>query len=416
MRVLIGLFKKIDLYLLTHHPVLWTVRIHYVIIVGIVVSMIGVSYAFYCPSLSSHLIEPDIFLWFLIPYFVVCIIYWIYLQSRFSLSMNYGIKSRFHEFYRTIVFLIVLIVLCSPLLSMPALQFRISSLFSDEQQHLIKSRHRKEILKKYDLGDVRYTWGFFNLFYVDSNSSELRDNVGSVNFQVLDELNKIYGDRKLFGSPSDLEQSYNLGINKRSVEFVNYINVLEKNIYKIERAFNYCDSEELVLSILCLLLYIVSTSFLILTFTSTYQYFGLKFLLLGILTSCACVAAHIIVFNVINNGVYLRGKLSSVESSGLYIMFVLLIFQIWWIHYKLKYLKSKRTFYVLSSQYLITLIPMAIFFCFVLANEKEWYILPTDNGLERIAIFSILTFLYYFTYVPYLKGSFYKLYLLPQKD
>ncbi len=418
MRVLIGLFKKIDLYLLTHHPVLWVAKIHYVILVGVSVSMIGVSCAFYCPSLSSHLIEPGFFLWFFIPYIIVCVTCWIYLQSRFSLSINYGIKSRFHEFYRTTVFLIVLIALCSPLLSMPALQFGISSLFTEEQQHQIKTRHHKKILKNYDLGDW-HAWRFLYQFYVDSNSWELRDNVEPINFKVLCELNKTYGDSELFGSPSDFEQSYNLGIREQSVEFANYIDVLRRNISKIEKALDYRKREILVPSILHPLLFIVATSFLILIFTSTYQYFGLKFLLLGILTSCVCIVAHMSgFFAIVDMLPYdkTHDKLFSFETSILYSILVLLIFQIWWIHHKLNNIRSKRTFYIISSQYLITLIPMTILFCFVLADEKEWYVLFTGNDLESITIISILTFLYYFTYVPYIKGSFHKLYLLPQKN
>lgn len=413
LQILISLFRKIDLYLLTHYPVLWSVKIHYTILIGGAFSLITGLIAFFFPiSISSNLPQTEFFLGAICIYILVSIFYWVYLQSLFSLDKNYGFKSRFYEYYHTYIFFIAIIILFSPMSSIIIMDFRISSLVDDEQRLKIENNYRGNIFVK---SDSRIRSSYELLYQFIDNDNELNANINVEYFNVLYDLNKVYGDRKLYNSPHDLEQSYTLGIDKKNNEFLNYITVFKHNLYRLENAIDRIKS--LTSNITATLIFIMCLSSVLIVFTSTFQYFGLGLVRLGILVSCLGVAVFGGVFTFIFETFYISGnELFDLGSLITYTTLSILVFQQWWIHYKLKNLKSKSKFYIILGQYLIPLMPLTVLISIIFLDEKNFFTIQYIKKLPKIILPLLIVSLYSFLYIPHIKKVFYKLYLLPQKN
>ena len=424
MQILTGLFKKIDLYLLTRFPVLWVAKIHYVILIGGTVSIAMISTATFLPiSLSSNLPNPNPFFIYIptILYFIVGLVMYIYLQPKFNLGTNYGFKSRLYEFQRALIYLFVIVLLYLPFFSYGTiLNFRISSLFAPQQKTEILERQNK-LAYTYNTDDKNMKQIFKNFTYLDEKTSRIKlsSDIDKTNFQELDQFNKIYGGSNLYSSQEEIIQSYYYGIEGKDNEFLNFINVLDNNIYIIHSAFS--SHTEIVISIITTSISLFVLSYLILIFSSIYQYFGLKIILIGslfnilfsLLTGGICKAYTHFISIIVNY---------YMSYSFIYIYFVYLSFiiipivLIWWIHNKVRNLKFRSTFHIILAQYFIPLVPLVmtlIIFHIVAQIANVDVVNAAQHYYDILRIFIIL--IWYFLYVPYLKSIFYKLFLLPQK-
>lgn len=103
-----NIFKKIDSYLLHHHPAIWVTRLHSFLPIGLV--LIGAIYLLNSSlgwDPKSNMLDTDASIVFMIIPVLVYLVYWFIFQSRYNVLKSGGKVSIFKEYVSYIMYAIV---------------------------------------------------------------------------------------------------------------------------------------------------------------------------------------------------------------------------------------------------------------------------------------------------------------------
>ena len=126
--------KKLDKYLLLNYPLVWVSRIHYVLFIGLIMSVFSAIVGAAIPLNINHM--QDLGLWYFLFTLlaVVAFCFWIYRNVTFNIEKKFG-KRNWTDEYKVFIlnFTCVLIFFSFPFLFTGIYNYRIAHTFTDEE-------------------------------------------------------------------------------------------------------------------------------------------------------------------------------------------------------------------------------------------------------------------------------------------
>lgn len=210
-----GFLKKIDTYLLKHHPNLWITNVHYVLFYTLILDVVLFALAnMFGYSLTDDIPDVEVPLMLMILPAILVFVFWFIKQARYNVDKNFGRSNLLHDYQNFIVYFVVIFLFYSVAAIIPhSLIYKVQNAVSTEELN--------EDIDKLNTGYV-----YFTGYGIEEN-----DNV----IEIESRSEYVYQYDRYYSYPEEYEEYEKEIVSKETalLEIEDFIKIYNK--YTVEK-------------------------------------------------------------------------------------------------------------------------------------------------------------------------------------
>ncbi len=446
--------KRLDKYLLTHHPTLWALRLHYLLLYALGLNALVLGVTSIIPFNNELMSDPILVFYGICFLCLMVLMLWLRGMAKFDTNKLFGVKHRKREFIENAFILFCVGALMLPLyLGMNTMQQRIHNFFQERTEQFSvnpeKFNQYVEIVYAfpYDYRDseaaLRNVLGYikgnkhdvYDYSFFEEEQKKLPPLMPDEELLIaktLAKINLIYGNAAFNATSQEIEEwfpsedndedyaysfydmdyliiSDSWGMLNSDTEFVlyNMVNNLYQRFHLLGGVSEYNEMQQqgsqpftFALLILCIA-YVASMSI------KFVQYFGIKFLTTGIITAAPYMATLIFICLLMST------PGGSIEDEILLLPAVIFIVHVVFIHFRLPHFKHQKALLSFHLVILALAIPTSFGLIYIACIALSHHNYEFNYALGMLLL-TLSLYGWYFFYVPLVKSALYKVHTLPK--